>query len=332
MNAMHLARLDLNLLIVFRALMLHRNVTRAAEALNLTQSAVSHALARLRDHYDDALFIRLGSGMKPTARAVEVARTVNESLDKIESTFSSSFDPKSIQTDFHVGLVSFDALYLLPALMGKLATEAPGTKIVVDYLSADALPKHLNGPGLDLAIGVVPVKQRTWRSVTLFVDELCVIAAADHPSIGNTISASEFQRASHVKIPSMSGFDAMIGKQGIKRQFALSVNDFLSALFVVARSEHVAVVPATVARIYEHICHLKRLPMPVPISPCIIDLVFHKRHEHDIAHEWLRDSICDLAVELGKATGTATRLTETRLQRVKSARPEKREPRANRVR
>jgi DNA-binding transcriptional LysR family regulator len=302
MNAVHFTRLDLNLLIVFRALMFHRNVTRASEALNLTQSAVSHALGRLRSHYGDALFVRLGSGMKPTARAVEISRHINEALDKIKSTFPAAFDPGSLQKEFRVGLVNFDALYLLPALMGKLASEAPMAKIAVEHLSAETLAKQLNGPNLDLAIGLVPVKQRSWSWVTLFVDKLCVIAAADHPGIGDTISRAKYQRASHVKIPSMSRFDAMIAKQGIKLQFALSVNDFLSALFVVARSEHVALVPENVARIYEKICHLKRLATPVPISPFVVDLVFHKRHAQDLAHAWLRDSIGVVAAELKRAT------------------------------
>lgn len=302
MNAVHFTGLDLNLLIVFRALMLHRNVTRASEALNLTPSAVSHALARLRTHYGDALFVRLGTGMKPTARAAEISRSINEALDKIESTFATAFDPAGLQKEFHLGLVNFDALYLLPALMGKLASEAPMAKIAVEHLSTETLAKQLNGPNLDLAIGLVPAKQRSWSSINLFVDKLCIIAAADNPAIGKAISREQYQRASHVRIPSMAGFDSLIAKQGIKLQFALSVNDFLSALFVVARSEHLAVVPSNVARIYETVCHLKRLALPVPIPPFAVDLVFHKRHTDDLAHAWLRDSVCSVAAELKKAT------------------------------
>ena len=302
MNAVHFTRLDLNLLLVFRALMLHRNVTRASEVLNLTPSAVSHALARLRNHYGDALFIRMASGMNPTARATEISRTISDALEKIESTFVTAFNPATLQKEFRIGLVNFDALYLLPALMGKLASEAPMAKIAVEHLTDETLGKHLNGPNLDLVIGVVPIKRRSWNSESVFVDQLCVIASADHPDIGDTISREQYQNAAHVRIPSMAGIDALIARQGIRQQFALSVNDFLSALFAVARSENVAVVPSNVARIYEKICNLKRLPLPVSIPAFAVDLVYHNRHAGDLAHAWLRESIRSVASELKKAT------------------------------
>ena len=102
---MHLNKLDLNLFVLFRALMVHRSVTQAADALNMTQSAASHALSRLRGHYGDELFIRAGSKMAPTSRAMEMAPLIDAAFTSIEMTFlAQEFDPRSLQRQFRIGL------------------------------------------------------------------------------------------------------------------------------------------------------------------------------------------------------------------------------------
>src|ERR1700691_5795448 len=108
MNHMHLNKLDLNLFVLFRALMVHGSVTHAADTLSMTQSAVSHALARLRRHYGDELFRRSGSKMAPTSRALEMAPLIDAALKSIEMTFlAREFDPRSLQRQFRIGLVDF---------------------------------------------------------------------------------------------------------------------------------------------------------------------------------------------------------------------------------
>jgi Bacterial regulatory helix-turn-helix protein, lysR family len=105
MNVMHFQKLDLNLLVVFRSLMTYRRVTGAAGALNLSQSAASHALSRLRRFYADPLFVRNGQTMEPTARALEIDQDVQEATAKIVGTFKTEFDPKHLAREFRIALV-----------------------------------------------------------------------------------------------------------------------------------------------------------------------------------------------------------------------------------
>src|SRR5262245_48349076 len=111
MNIMHLNGLDLNLLVAFASLFKHRSVTRAADELRITQSALSHALDRLRYFYDDRLFVRAKGGMHPTARAIEIATSISKALLEITDTFAREFNPDSIDRTFRIGLVDFPAAF-----------------------------------------------------------------------------------------------------------------------------------------------------------------------------------------------------------------------------
>src|SRR5262245_40471370 len=199
MNSVHLEKLDLNLLVLFRTLMVQRNVTRAADTLGLSQSAVSHALARLRLHYDDPLFVRAGARMEPTTRAKQLAPVVEAALEAIEGTFASHFDPTALRQEFRIGLVNFGRLYLVPALLGKLATEAPSVRIIVDHMSEHTASGMLSRSEIDLIIGLMTTKSSAWLREPLFVDNFSVIAAADNRAVGRKISARQFLAAEHVR-------------------------------------------------------------------------------------------------------------------------------------
>lgn len=304
MNHMHLRKLDLNLLVLFRTLMLQRTVTGTAKTLRLSQSAVSHALARLRLHYGDPLFLRVGAKMEPTGRAKELAPMVDQALKTIEETFIRQFDPKSLREEFRIGLVNFGALYLVPALLGKLATEAPAVRIIVDHVPEQAASGMLDRSEIDMIIGSVATNRKSWESEALFVDRFAVIAAADNAEIGKTISADRFLAAEHIHIPFFDGIEDTFAKLGAKRRFVLSSDNLLSVLFIVARSKLIAVMPATVPRIYSGVYGVKLARPPIQLPPCIIEMIHHRRDHEDVAHVWLRQAIRDLAFELGSIMGT----------------------------
>src|ERR1035437_9661358 len=136
---MNVGSLDLNLLLVFQALMIHRSVTRAGREIGLSQPAVSNALGRLRHYYTDPLFLRTADGMQPTARACDLALPIEEALARIEMTLPESrdFSPAQIERRFRIGLVNYGALYVLPSLAERLALAAPGIELVTAYLDED---------------------------------------------------------------------------------------------------------------------------------------------------------------------------------------------------
>src|SRR3972149_9233815 len=153
MNHMHYKKLDLNLLVAFSALMLHRNVTRAAQEVGIPQPALSHALNRLREHYKDPLFLLLKGTMQPTARAIEIYEPIQKALEQIDGTFHSTFTPTSIPRTFRIGLVEYVSVFLLPALMLQLRQDAPGAQLIVDYMNSETAVRLLGTPDLDLATG-----------------------------------------------------------------------------------------------------------------------------------------------------------------------------------
>jgi DNA-binding transcriptional LysR family regulator len=318
MNYMHYQNLDLNLLVVFRALMNYRSVTGAANALNLTQSTVSHALSRLRSSYGDLLFVRNGSAMEPTDRAIKMEPAVQEAFAKIAETLKIEFEPQHLSREFRIGLVNFGGLYMVPALLGKLATEAPEVRIVVDHISQEKAIRQLENAELDLLIGDFNRHKLKIERVHMLTDELCVIAAACHSSLGKNISARQFSALEHIEAPSFAKYEPFLQRHGIKRTFQTSTDNLLSVLFLVGRSDKIAVVPRTVARIYSGVYGLKILNPPVKLPPVEIDLGFRRADRLEKAHQWLREIIFDIAVEIGLTFGTANELIRERGRALKS--------------
>ena len=179
-RVMHFKKLDLNLLVAFCALMSHRNVTRAARELGITQPALSHALTRLREHYQDPLFFHVKGAMQPSPRAFEIYEPVLKALEQISGTFHSTFDPKSVHRTFRIGLVGYVALFLVPALMLRLRADAPGLQLIVDYMSAEKAERLLGGPDLDFVIGILPNKNPAHLMELINRDQFVVIARRNH--------------------------------------------------------------------------------------------------------------------------------------------------------
>ena len=154
MNRNDLRRVDLNLLIVFETLMHERSVTRAAEKLFLGQPAISAALSRLRGLFDDPLFVRTGRSMEPTARATEIFSLLSPALDSISTAVSraSEFDPATSQAVFRIGLSDEVEFALLPSLLKRLRSEAPGIVLVVRRANYILMPSLLASG--EISIGV----------------------------------------------------------------------------------------------------------------------------------------------------------------------------------
>jgi DNA-binding transcriptional LysR family regulator len=312
MNTMHYHKLDLNLLVVFRALMTYRSVTGASEALHLTQSTVSHALSRLRRSYGDLLFVRVGSAMEPTDRAVKIESSIQEALSKIADTLKIEFVPQELSREFRIGLVNFGGLYMVPALLGKLATEAPDVRIFVDHMPLEKAVKQLENAELDLVIGDFNRRKFAVETAHLLTDEMCVVAAERNSSVGKRISARQLSALNHIHVPFFARYEPFLNRQGIKRRFQSSTDNLLSVMFLVGRSEKIAIVPRTVARIYSGVYGLKILSLPVELPAIEIDLAFRRGDRQDAAHRWLREIIFDISVEIGLTFGTAKELIRQR--------------------
>ena len=298
MNPMHFRGLDLNLLVAFGALMRHRNVTRAAEDIRVTQSALSHALVRLRNHYKDPLFVRAKGAMLPTPRALEIAGPLGEALHKVTETFGRGLDHAALNRTFRIGLVDYAAAFLLPALMERVGNEAPHAQITAEHMSFEAAKRLLGTPDIDFAIGVFPATPPSCSRELLFVEEFCVIARELHPEIKRHLTLEKFAALRHVDVPLYRSIDLMLTKRGVARSFAIKAENILTVPFIVARSNLLATVPKGFASIFSQFCKLRVFDTPFKIEPYRIQFAWHRRSQGDLAHDWFGGIIRSIGSDL----------------------------------
>lgn len=200
MNTVHFKNLDLNLFRVFLTLMQHRSVSRAAEELALTPSAVSHALNRLRAALGDPLFERRGGGLVPTAFASEVSKQVRPALDQLRNaTERFEFDPKTAEREFVITAGSYSAMVILPPLLERMRQAAPNVRLRARRIESHYVDDVEQGR-VDMAIGVLGAANRRLEWRPLVSDTMVWVARKGHPFVRKPLTMDMLGRASHVVI------------------------------------------------------------------------------------------------------------------------------------
>jgi DNA-binding transcriptional LysR family regulator len=313
MQAMHLAGIDLNLALVLHALLHERSVSRAAKRVGLSQSATSHALARLRRILGDPLVTRTPSGVTPTPRALEIADPLANAVRLLERAFAARpvFDPRTESRRFQVAATDYFELVLLPALMTDLDARAPNTHVWVRPMNAEALEAAKRGD-LDLVVGVFPGGvEPPLRSRVVLEDELVCIVRKGHALEGKALSLERFVKEKHILIAprGMPGgpVDTALAERGVSRTIGVAVPHFLAAAHLVAESDLMLTVARRVADVFMRLLPLRVLAPPLALPKTQLVMVWHARHDDDPAHAWLRDRL----VRLTPAPTPATRTRKT---------------------
>lgn len=302
LNNMHdrLRCMDLNLLLVFDALYRHGSVVAAAGELAMSPSAVSHALARLRDAMSDALFVRYGNAMQPTARAEQMAHTVADALQGLNSCLEGvrRFEPASSQQSFVFAATDFTAFALLPALVEALEKCAPHLRIQIIYSAHRDSLEEMAAGRVHFAIGMrngQAADQDGVESLHCFEDDYVVAASGQHPTIQQTLSLEQYLAARHVVVTpwvdAASVVNAALERQGLQRDVAVQLPSLLAAPFIVARSSYLITLPRRLALALCNTLPLAIYPTPFPIPPYALEVYFHRRHAGTPGHAWLRDQI-----------------------------------------
>jgi DNA-binding transcriptional LysR family regulator len=295
MNAAHMAGLDLGLLRALDALLRERHVTRAARRLGLTQSAMSHSLRRLREVFDDPLFLRAPRGVSPTPRAAQLAEPLERVLAELERLTQrpEAFDPARLERRFGLGTTDYLDVVLLPVLLARLQAAAPR----VD-LDVRAVPVDLDGAleeGLDLGFGVQPRHGARVMQQRLFEDRLLCLARRGHPAAARRLTMARFAALSHVQIAPRGhpggAVDEALGREGLERRVAVRVGSFLAAPLLVAQSDLVLTAPERLARIWVRMLPLEILEPPMTLPRFAVYQVWHERRHRDPAHAWLRAAV-----------------------------------------
>jgi len=273
LNKTNLSRIDLNLLVLFEAVLEERHVARAAMRLHVSPSAVSHGLGRLRRLMNDPLFLRQPKGVVPTERAMLLATPVADILDRTRQVMANAegFDPRKSVRRFVIGAPDAVTAVILPTLLAELRRDAPGIDLGVRNLVGqfEASLRELDERSLDVAL--LPIENIPARFVTrtLFEDEgFVIVRRAGHP-MGKRLTLARYCAAPHVLI-SVSGdprgmVDTILEKRGLSRRVMLTVSNFMQALAVVAESDLVAAMPRRFAARYAARYRLVIAEPPIPL-------------------------------------------------------------------
>ena len=302
---MDIKKVDLNLLIVFDALLRTRNVSRAAESLGMSQPATSSALARLRRLLDDPLFVRSSRGIVPTAYAEGLAVPLQEVLDRIRSEILErpKFDPATARRTFVLGLSDIGEFVFLPRILEYVNRAAPTVSLATaNVVDEKALEPMLRAGEVDVAIG----NFRDPGSALLYQQRLfghshVVVVRKDHPGIGDRITAQQYAKADHAVVHpgglTELDFEEALQKQGIGRRVVLSAKAYLAVPAILRRSNLVFTVPYAIGATLTDFPHVKMLPPPFPTPRANVRQYWHARFHHDPASQWIRGVVAELFLE-----------------------------------
>jgi DNA-binding transcriptional LysR family regulator len=288
--------IDLNLLVVLRALLAERHVTRAAHRVGLSQSAVSHALARLREVYADPLLVRRGRALELTPRAMLLAPELEQGLSQLEGTLArnrESFDPRRARRRFTIGAADYFQSTIGPVLK-RISDEAPGFQL--SFVGFTSTLEPLDSGQADLALLVSMPLPAGYSARRLFNDGFVCMSRKRHPAkLGKRVTLPQYLEAKHLVVAPGgtpgSLVDTELERRGHQRQVVASVSSFLAAPLVVAESDLLSTGPERLWRRLAPRYDVKLSALPFRLPRFEMDLVWHSRRDADPAHAFLRDTL-----------------------------------------
>jgi len=280
MHEIDLSRTDLNLLVVFDALMKERHVGRAAARLSLSQSATSHALGRLRNLLGDQLFVRHPKGVVPTIRARDLAEAVADLLARARAivALQSPFSPASLTRTFTIGATDYGVFVVLAPLLARIQTEAPGLDLRILPIDAGRIADDFDRGDLDFAIGNFPKMPHRIEALPLFAERFVGVVRRGHPGVvGGEMSLDTFIETPHALV-SFRGdphgrVDDALEPLGLRRRVAVTVAHFLAMPFVIGASDMVGVLAERAAVRMAETAELSLFQLPIAVPPWDVHLV-----------------------------------------------------------
>ena len=293
-------RVGLQLIELFDSVYRTRNLTLSGTQLGLSQPAVSRALARLREAYDDPLFIRQQRGVQPTPFADHLAQPLAAALAIVQGTIERpTFSPATDARHFRIAMTDIGERYLLPRLLNHLAQAAP--RVSVETLAPDRLELQagLASGDIDLAVSFLPTLGKQIRQVRLLRERFVYLARDKHPVVRGKLTREMLRGLPHV-IVSTPGTrhaaeveHALTGSR-FRVPVALRVRSFLSVGPIVASSDLIAAVPGKLAEMVAASLKLQRIDPPLQFPGFDVALAWNQRFHHEPASEWMRARFLEL--------------------------------------
>ncbi len=294
---MHWRTLDLNLLVVFDAVMLERSVTRAAAKLNMTQPAISNALTRLRRAVRDDLFVRSPEGMQPTPYAEQIAEPVRVALQDLHVALdrAASFDPATSERDFAIAVDNRAALIIAGPLQTAVAAEALGVRLNMRPSGTLDLAGCLDRGELDMALGGLSVAGERFSDTCLLEDGFVALVRRGHPAAKDGALTIEALGAHPHLVLSSTGedtsfVDAELARHDLVRKIAVQ-GPLLAAAAALSQSDMIAVMGEGGAQEFARTAPLEVLRLPFASPRLAMSMLWHRRFDDVPAQRWLRNVV-----------------------------------------
>ena len=291
---MNLSDKDLNLFVVFDVIYTERNLTKSGEVLGITQPAVSNALSRLRENFNDELFVRTSKGMVPTPVAENMVNDIRQALDLIRNSISESesFNPKTANATFRISIGDTSEYRLLPQLIKNISNLAPGVDVESYLTPRTETPKELAAGNIDFAIDPPIHSDPNLRNKKIYQDDYVLVVNKKHPiAKKKKISLEDYLNLSHIHISKRASglghVDTTLNRLGLTRRIALRAQHFLVAPYIIDQSNLVMTTIKSFSRGRE----LKVFQLPFKINPLVLHLYWHVNKDMDPANKWMRELI-----------------------------------------
>lgn len=295
---MKLNSLDLNLLLVFDAVLRTASVTLAAEEMGLSQGAMSNALSRLREYFNDQLFVRIHGGMQPTPLALRLASPVQEALQNLRTALEDKrhFDPCTSERCFRICMTEVAQRVVMPRLLTHLRTAAAGIRVATVEMSPEQAQEALVSGDIDLALGYFATFGPNFYAQRLFQERYVVMARRNHPATRDGLTLETFLRVSHIAYLPMAAshhtleatLDREFAQLGVRRHVAVQMAHSLGLSSVVAGTDLVVTIPSRLGQAFSDMADVELFELPLNVPRIDIKQFWHARFHQDPAIQWLR--------------------------------------------
>jgi DNA-binding transcriptional LysR family regulator len=295
--SMNLRGIDLNLLVIFDALMAERSITRTAKAIGMTPSAVSHALHRLRSTFNDPLIERTRAGMVPTQRARDLSKYVRAALQQLQRGVAQqlNFDPATSERRFNIRISDFMIGCLLPRLCARVRAEAPNVTLVVEHLPSDDREAYALG---DIQLRVdADARRSEYEQERIWNDPFVIAMRRDHPAAKCQMTLDRYVGLPHLDISSAiidtRTLDEVLNSKGLARRAIVTIPSLAGVIPILERTDLCAILPERWLRLYAEPGKLATAPLPLSGVEYAVDMVWHSRDNKEAGHSWLRRLIIE---------------------------------------
>lgn len=297
-------KLDLNLFIVLRAVYDHSSITKAANALHITQPAVSHALGRLRDKFDDPLFTRHGRQVAPTPFCQSIITTVAASIEALENTLKGkvSFDISDKPRQVNLGLRDILESIFFPTLIPELVKFTPNITVDSRQVTWPELAPALANKELDIVIDALVPTSSDIRSQFICEETFVVVCAPTNRYLENP-SVKNYSVAQHVlvslKDSKLDTVDLALAQHNLHRKISLQCEHYFAAVNVVSQCGLLLTMPTRFAQQFRHKFDIEISPLPFEVPPLPVHMYWHKNADDDLVNIWMREKLLEVANKLG---------------------------------